>query len=90
MIVVLGRGEGIVRRDELIPRETFRTGELIQRLNADGATVLVVEHDMAFVRQIATSVTVLHLGQVFARGTIEEIIANRGVEEIYLGSAHDA
>ena len=74
----------------LSPDETFRTGELIQRLNADGATVLVVEHDMAFVRQIATSVTVLHLGQVFARGTIEEIIANRGVEEIYLGSAHDA
>lgn len=74
----------------LSPDETFRTGELIQRLNVDGATVLVVEHDMAFVRQIATSVTVLHLGQVFARGTIEEIIANRGVEEIYLGSAHDA
>ena len=74
----------------LSPDETFRTGELIQRLNADGATVLVVEHDMAFVRQIATSVTVLHLGQVFARGTIEEIITNRGVEEIYLGSAHDA
>lgn len=74
----------------LSPDETFRTGELIQRLNADGATVLVVEHDMAFVRQIATNVTVLHLGQVFARGTIEDIIANRGVEEIYLGSAHDA
>lgn len=74
----------------LSPDETFRTGELIQRLNTDGATVLVVEHDMAFVRQIATSVTVLHLGQVFARGTIGDIIANRGVEEIYLGSAHDA
>ena len=73
----------------LSPDETFRTGELIQRLNAEGATVLVVEHDMAFVRQIATSVTVLHLGRVFARGTIDEIIANRGVEEIYLGSAHD-
>jgi branched-chain amino acid transport system ATP-binding protein len=74
----------------LSPDETFRTGELIQRLNADGATVLVVEHDMTFVRQIATNVTVLHLGKVFARGTIEEIIANRDVEEIYLGSAHDA
>jgi branched-chain amino acid transport system ATP-binding protein len=73
----------------LSPEETFRTGELIQRLNAEGATVLVVEHDMTFVRQIATSVTVLHLGKVFARGTIEEIISNRGVEEIYLGGAHD-
>ena len=73
----------------LSPDETFRTGELIQRLNAESATVLVVEHDMAFVRQIATSVTVLHLGRVFARGTIDEIIANREVEEIYLGSVHD-
>jgi branched-chain amino acid transport system ATP-binding protein len=73
----------------LSPDETFRTGELIQRLNADGATVVVVEHDMTFVRQIATRVTVLHLGKVFARGTIEEIISNRGVEEIYLGGAHD-
>ncbi len=74
----------------LSPEETFRTGELIQRLNASGMTVLVVEHDMAFVRQIATRVTVLHLGRVFARGTIEDIIANPGVEEIYLGAAHDA
>ena len=45
---------------------------------------------MAFVREIAERITVLHLGQVFARGAIEDIIANRGVEEIYLGSAHDA
>ena len=74
----------------LSPEETFRTGELIQRLNASGMTVLVVEHDMAFVRQIATSVTVLHLGRVFARGTIEEIITDPGVEEIYLGASHDA
>jgi branched-chain amino acid transport system ATP-binding protein len=73
----------------LSPDETYRTGELIQRLNAEGATVLVVEHDMTFVRQIATSVTVLHLGKVFARGTIDEIISNPGVEEIYLGGAHD-
>lgn len=73
----------------LSPDETFRTGELIQRLNAEGVTVLVVEHDMTFVRQIATSVTVLHLGKVFAHGTIDEVVANRGVEEIYLGSPHD-
>jgi branched-chain amino acid transport system ATP-binding protein len=74
----------------LSPDETFRTGELIQRLNGSGMTVLVVEHDMAFVRQIATNVTVLHLGRVFARGTIQEIIANPGVEEIYLGAPHIA
>lgn len=93
MAVALMNAPTVLLLDEptagLSPDETFRTGELIQRLNAEGATVLVVEHDMAFVRQIATSVTVLHLGRVFARGTIDEIIANRDVEEIYLGSAHD-
>lgn len=70
------------------PEETFRTGELIQRLNADGITVIVVEHDMAFIRQIARQVTVLHYGKVFARGPIEEIVRDPGVEEIYLGKKH--
>jgi ABC-type uncharacterized transport system ATPase subunit len=53
-------------------------------------TVLAVEHDMAFVRQIATTVTVLHLGQTFARGSIDEIVADRRVAEIYLGVPHAA
>ncbi len=71
------------------PEETFKTGELLRRLNADGMTMLVVEHDMAFVRQIAKSVTVLHLGSVFARGVIADIIADPRVAEIYLGKTHD-
>ena len=70
------------------PEETFRTGELIQRLNAEGVTVLVVEHDMTFIRQIAQKVTVLHLGRVFAQGTIEAIVADPRVAEIYLGKGH--
>jgi len=72
----------------LSPEETFRTGALLQQLNRDGMTVLVVEHDMAFVRQIATRVTVLHLGRVFARGDIDEIVADPRVAEIYLGMPH--
>jgi len=72
----------------LSPEETHRTGELVKRLNAEGTTVLVVEHDMAFVRQIATGVTVLHLGKVFARGSIDEIVSDPRVAEIYLGTAH--
>ena len=71
------------------PEETFRTGELIQQLNSTGVTVLVVEHDMTFVRQIAQRVTVLHFGKVFARGSIEEILADQRVEEIYLGKPHE-
>ena len=70
------------------PEETHKTGELIVQLNQQGMTVLVVEHDMAFIRQIAQRVTVLHFGEVFAQGTIDEIVAHPGVAEIYLGTSH--
>ena len=70
--------------------ETFKTGELIQSLNSEGMTVLVVEHDMAFIRQIAQRVTVLHFGKVFAHGSIAEIISDPRVAEIYLGKTHAA
>jgi len=71
------------------PEETHATGEMVKRLNAEGMTVLAVEHDMAFVRQVAHKVTVLHLGQVFAQGTIDEIVADERVAAIYLGKAHE-
>jgi ABC-type uncharacterized transport system ATPase subunit len=67
------------------PEETFRTGELVKRLNASGMTIIVIEHDMAFVRQIAQRVTVLHFGQVFDEGSLERIISNEDVVRIYLG-----
>ncbi|WP_322515613.1 ABC transporter ATP-binding protein [Rhodopseudomonas palustris] len=70
------------------PEETFKTGELIKSFNAEGMTVLVVEHDMAFVRQIAQRVTVLHLGKIFARGSLDEILQDEQVAEIYLGKTH--
>jgi branched-chain amino acid transport system ATP-binding protein len=70
------------------PEETFKTGEMVSELNRNAMTVLVVEHDMAFVRQIARKVSVLHLGRLFAQGTIEEIVASEAVQEIYLGKGH--
>ncbi|MCG6205429.1 ABC transporter ATP-binding protein [Rhodopseudomonas sp. HC1] len=70
------------------PEETYKTGELIKSFNAEGMTVLVVEHDMAFVRQIAQRVTVLHLGKIFARGSLDEILNDEQVAEIYLGKTH--
>ena len=70
------------------PAETFATGEIVQTLNAEGVTVLAVEHDMSFVRQVARRVTVLHLGRIFAQGTIEEIVADERVAAIYLGHGH--
>ena len=68
--------------------ETQATGEIVRNLNAGGVTVLAVEHDMDFVRQVATRVTVLHLGRIFAQGTIDEIVADERVAEIYLGHPH--
>jgi ABC-type uncharacterized transport system ATPase subunit len=70
------------------PEETYKTGELIKSFNAEGMTVLVVEHDMAFVRQVAQRVTVLHLGKIFARGDLESILEDEKVAEIYLGKTH--
>jgi branched-chain amino acid transport system ATP-binding protein len=72
----------------MTPDETHATGEMLHRLNAEGMTVLAVEHDMAFVRQIAHRVTVLHLGKVFAQGSINEITADPRVAKIYLGEVH--
>jgi ABC-type uncharacterized transport system ATPase subunit len=70
------------------PSETEATGEIVKTLNADGVTILAVEHDMNFVRQVARRVTVLHLGRIFAQGTIEDIVADERVAEIYLGHGH--
>lgn len=69
------------------PDETRKTGEMLHELNQRGITILAVEHDMAFVEQIADRVTVLHFGSIFAEGTIAEIVENPGVQEIYLGTA---
>ena len=70
------------------PDETHATGEMVQALNAAGMTVLAIEHDMAFVRQVAQKVTVLHFGRIFAQGSMDEIVADERVAEIYLGSGH--
>ncbi|SON55646.1 Lipopolysaccharide export system ATP-binding protein LptB [Hartmannibacter diazotrophicus] len=72
----------------MTPDETHATGEMVKTLNNEGVTVLAVEHDMAFVRQIAQRVTVLHFGKIFAQGTIDEIVADERVAAIYLGEAH--
>lgn len=69
----------------LSDEETVHTGELINQLKKEGLTMMVVEHDMDFVRQVATRVTVLHGGQVFADGGLKEVLDRDDVAEIYLG-----
>lgn len=68
----------------LTDEETYRTGELLLSL-AKSHSVIVIEHDMEFVRQIARKVTVLHEGSVLYEGTIEEVQNDPRVIEVYLG-----
>lgn len=66
-------------------QETERTAELLTSL-AGERSVVVVEHDMEFVRSIARKVTVLHEGSVLAEGSMAEVQRNPRVVEVYLGS----
>lgn len=65
-------------------KETEQTGILLQSLAARHA-IIVIEHDMEFVRQIARIVTVLHEGTVICEGTVENVQGDARVREIYLG-----
>jgi len=64
--------------------ETRQTAELLKEINRD-RTVVVVEHDMAFVRDLGVKVTVLHEGAVIAEGSIDQVSENERVVEVYLG-----
>lgn len=69
--------------------ETHKTGVLIQTLFKDHS-IIVTEHDMSFVRQIAQKVTVLHQGRLLAEGSLEEIEGNTKVQEVYLREGEHA
>ena len=64
--------------------ETARTGQLLESIAAD-RSVLVIEHDMEFVRQIARKVTVLHQGTVLCEGPVDQVQADPRVLEVYIG-----
>jgi urea transport system ATP-binding protein len=64
--------------------ETGQTAELLKQINRD-RTVVVVEHDMTFVRDLGVKVTCLHEGSVLAEGTIDQVSQNDRVVEVYLG-----
>ena len=65
-------------------RETEQTGLLLQSL-VEKHAIIVIEHDMEFVRQIARTVTVLHEGAVLCEGPVEKVQSDPRVVEIYLG-----
>nr|BFE95794.1 urea ABC transporter ATP-binding protein UrtD [Pseudomonas brassicacearum subsp. brassicacearum] len=64
--------------------ERVQTAELLKRIS-QGRSVLVIEHDMEFVKSIAHKVTVLHQGKVLAEGSMESVQNNPKVIEVYLG-----
>ena len=65
--------------------ETVETAELLKRIQAQGHSVVVVEHDMSFVRALGVRVTCLHEGSVLAEGSIDDVSRNDRVVEVYLG-----
>ena len=64
--------------------ETRQTVELLKEINRD-RTIVVVEHDMTFVRDLDVKITVLHEGSVIAEGSIDQVSTNERVIEVYLG-----
>ncbi|GGX59490.1 urea ABC transporter ATP-binding protein UrtD [Streptomyces fructofermentans] len=66
--------------------ERQATGELLRRISAE-RTVVVIEHDMDFMRSFARSVSVLHAGRVLSEGTVAEVQSDPRVQEVYLGHA---
>jgi branched-chain amino acid transport system ATP-binding protein len=91
MAMVLAGGPEVLLLDEptagMSPDETRQTAKVLKHLNGDGLTIVVVEHDIAFVREVAQVVTVLHQGRIFAEGTVAHITAHQEVRRIYLGRA---
>lgn len=66
------------------PREREQTAELLVRI-ARGKSVVVIEHDMDFVKRIAHKVTVLHQGRLLSEGSVAEVQADPRVLDVYLG-----
>lgn len=66
------------------PRERELTADLLNRI-AQGKSVIVIEHDMDFVRRIARKVTVLHQGKLLSEGTVAQVQADQRVIDVYLG-----
>lgn len=87
--MVLMQQPSVLLMDEpvagMTEQEIEKTARMFQRLKKE-RTLIVVEHDMGFVREIADTVTVMHFGTLLAQGSIEEIENNEKVRDVYLGT----
>ncbi len=86
--MVIAQDPAVVLLDEptagMTPEETYMTGEIIKSL-VHNHSVVAIEHDMEFVKQIAERIVVLHQGEKLAEGSVQEIQNNSKVIEVYLG-----
>ncbi len=87
--MVLTQNPKLLLMDEptagMTEQETQKTSEIFNRLKGEH-TLVVVEHDMAFVREIADVITLMHLGKMLAEGPMEKVENDPKVREVYLGS----
>jgi ABC-type uncharacterized transport system ATPase subunit len=68
--------------------ETSATGELIRMLaGSHNLSLIIIEHDINFIRDLKAPITVLHLGRVLVNGSFEEVAENERVRNVYLGHA---
>ncbi|MFM7484874.1 MAG: urea ABC transporter ATP-binding protein UrtD [Betaproteobacteria bacterium] len=65
-------------------REREKTAQLLNSISV-GRSIIVIEHDMAFVKMVAKKVTVLHQGKLLAEGTLEKVQEDEQVKQVYLG-----
>ena len=89
--MVVATDPSVVLLDEptagMTREETARTANLVRELG-ERASVIVVEHDMDFVRRLDAPITVLHMGSMFTQGTFDELSGDDRVIDIYLGAHH--
>ena len=78
-LVILAEPTAGMTQDEVV-----RTADVIREIN-QSATMIVVEHDMQFIRMIAQKVTVFHQGEILVEGNMDEISSDHRVREVYLG-----
>ncbi|WP_342643754.1 ATP-binding cassette domain-containing protein [Rhodoligotrophos ferricapiens] len=89
--LLLGNESELLLLDEptagMTAEETAATGELVRQLAHDRQlSVIIIEHDIGFIRDLKSPVTVLHLGRVLKEGSFEEIAEDPKVRDVYLGA----
>jgi branched-chain amino acid transport system permease protein len=72
----------------LNPTEKIELGELLKRLKGHGLTILIIDHDMKLVEQVADHITVLNFGRRIADGGKRDVLTNPDVIAAYLGEQH--